>query len=96
MDCSSTGSSSESSAAATERRKIDPQLDDRWRIPFAPEETVGVVAVAAAAVLVVVAAAVAKSNRFVFVVSLYYFSVVSRRASKPCLLTFAWTLPRAN
>lgn len=94
MDCSSTGSSSESSAAATERRKIDPQLDDRWRIPFVPEETVGVVAVAA--VLVVVAAAVAKSNRFVFVVSLYYFSVVSRRASKPCLLTFAWTLPRAN
>jgi len=94
LDCSSTGSSSESSAAATERRKIDPQLDDRWRIPFVPEETVGVVAVAA--VLVVVAAAVAKSNRFVFVVSLYYFSVVSRRASKPCLLTFAWTLPRAN
>ena len=91
LDCSSTDSSLESSAAATERRKIGPQSDARWYTPFVPEETVDVV---------VVAAAVAKSpNRFVFVVSVAlscHFSVVSRRASKPCPLTFALTPPRAN
>ena len=46
--------------------------------------------------VVVVAAAVAKSfDRAVFVVSVAlscHFSVVSRRASKPCPLTFALTL----
>lgn len=91
LDCSSTDSSLESSAAATERRKIGPQSDGRSHTPFVPEETFDVV---------VVAAAVAKSpNRFVFVVSVAlscHFSVVSRRASKPCPLTFALTPPRAN
>lgn len=99
LDCSSTDSSLESSAAATERRKIGPQSDGRSHIPFVPEETFAFVPEETFDV-VVVAAAVAKSpNRFVFVVSVAlscHFSVVSRRASKPCPLTFALTPPRAN
>ena len=107
LDCSSTDSSLESSAAATERRKIGPQSDGRSHTPFVPEETFAFVPEETFAFVpeetfdvVVVAAAVAKSpNRFVFVVSVAlscHFSVVSRRASKPCPLTFALTPPRAN
>ena len=83
LGCSSKSLSSESSAAATERRKTDPQSDDRWRILFVPEETVGV-------------AAVASAVRFGLVsVASCYFSVL-RRVSKPYPPTFAWTPPRAS
>ena len=85
LGCSSRSLSSESSAAATERRKTDPQLDDRWRILFVPEETVGVVA------------AVASAVRFGLVsVASCYFSAVLRRVSKPYPPSFAWTPPRAS